>query len=201
MRPSLSPDTWAWLVPSSAGQAAPINVLVAGSRLEHRLAESAEAARRDLLDLVPEADANAIDEALARARGLFERGDRVAMYDIADAILGVDDPHPEVRGHARALVRQWAVLTSLSATAGSEEDLRVVRGRREVAERARPPITRAIESVLGGDARSIGEIMTALEARAWLPRAANPRAYISQILASRKDRFRRVRRGTYARCS
>lgn len=198
MRPSLSRSTVCWLAALGSMPGTGNSEGNPTSRLEHRIADSARAARCALLDLLPRTDAHDIEDTLARALTHFERGDEVAMYDIADELVGVGPTDAEVLGHVRALVRQWVVQTTLLSDSAMFEAARVVRGRREVAARARPPITRAIETVLGGESRSIGEILAALEARAWLPRAANPRAYVSQILASRRDRFRRVRRGTYA---
>lgn len=71
-------------------------------------------------------------------------------------------------------------------------------GREAVASGARPPLKKAIATIIGTKVMDAGQVLAGLEEKGWVPSAGNPRQYLSFVLSSSKDWFERTeKRGEY----
>ena len=109
-----------------------------------------------------------------------------AALRIAELARVAEPPRRAAPKHAKRKPKSKRVNTSNAA-----------EGRRAVARGDRPPMKEAIATVMGKASMGAPAVVEGLKKRDWLPNSKDPQQYVSYLLSSYKDVFKRLKRGLY----
>jgi hypothetical protein len=101
-------------------------------------------------------------------------------------------PKPKLTAKGKAGHKKPAKAAKKSAKAqpkgGAQASARAAEGRRQVAQKLRPPIKDLIAKVLGKRVMNSQEVYEAIKAKGQLPNSGDPRGYIGYLLSASKDK-------------
>ena len=109
---------------------------------------------------------------------------------------------PKAKKKAAKKTAKKRVAKSATKSAGKptkKAAANAAEGRAAVASGARPPLKKAIATIIGDGEMDAGQVLAGLEEKGWVPNAGKPRQYLSFVLSSSKDWFERNpnKRGVY----